>query len=508
MSIPKPTELKISTMTVISKIYNCDYESNEEINLDILSRIVNIYELSDDKLKTKQGGIIKVSYYTNMPRNNMNYKIITTIKKNPFYNQMTVIMKNFGFKKTNIKIFNNGKLQMTGILSENEAHNISLNIINILKNTKIKIYTNINCLNKITNKFSNDYAIVYNPKTGKCSYYRWNYLVIIDEIEKNCKIKFFDNDDEKKKYLETKNGWVSDNIIVEFINILSKKIEELYFLVKNINKELQELINLKTEKETSYNSSLHNNEVYNNIVTDINKQIYNIEKNKESLTKALLEFKNIHLKCKNIRIIDNSVINYIFNKYNSDLIALNDLDNYYDCYEYDIVNNIDAFKLTNTKIELINSDFSTNFMINNTKLYKIVLNKYKIFASYEPNDYPGVKNKFYWNADNIKNNRKQGKCYCEHKCIKKGKKSPCTQITIAVFQSGSVLITGAKNIQQIKDAYKYINEIFVENYTEIKGIMTDEDKTKKQEKLNNERKIMKKANLFYFKKSDLFPNYN
>ena len=90
--------------------------------------------------------------------------------------------------------------------------------------------------------------------------------------------------------------------------------------------------------------------------------------------------------------------------------------------------------------------------------------------------------------------------------IKKGKKTPCNQITISVFQSGSVIITGAKSIEQIRDGYEYINTIFSQNFDDIKGLMTEEDRCKKQEKLNNDRKIMRKKRLFYFKKSDLFDN--
>ena len=507
LTIPKPSELKISTMTVISNIYDCDYDKNEEINLDILSRIIEMYNVDDDKLKTKEGGITNIAYYTNLPRNNMNYKTITIIKSNPFYNQMTVIMENFDFKKTNVKIFNNGKLQMTGILSESEAHHISLNIINILKNTKIKIYTNISCLDKIDKKFSNDFAIIYNPKTGKQAYYRWNYLSIINEIEKNSSIKFFEKQEDKEKYLNSNNGWISDYSISNFINIVDSKISDMINSIKLINKEIETTLNIKSEKEMDIDLNIKTEDIsFNNEITQINRKIYDLTNNKSILTKDLLDLTNIIKKYKHTQNIDNNVIKLIAKRFGKDLQTLNDLDTYFDCYEYDIVNNIDAFKLDNIKVELINSDFSTNFMINNTKLYKIVLGKCKAFASYEPNDYPGVKNKFYWNADNIKHNRKQGKCYCEQKCIKKGKKTPCNQITISVFQSGSVIITGAKSIQQIRDGYEYINTIFSENFNEIKGLMTEEDRCKKQEKLNNDRKIMRKKRLFYFKKSDLFDN--
>lgn len=500
MEAPLPSELKISTMTVISNIYDDKNKFNEEIKLDILSRIINIYDQKSDQLKSKEGGITNIDYYTNLPRNNVTYAVLKTIKNNPFFNQMSVVLENFGFKKVNIKIFNNGKLQMTGILSESEAKYISLNIISILKQTKLKIYTHSQCLKDIKEKHTNDYVIVYNPKNGKMSYYRWNYLNIIDIIEKNIKDKLIEDGTEREEYLSN-SGWVSDSNIAKFITILGNKICELKAKNEKINSELTHLLNHKSEKEDTEKDST----VINDEITKINSNIYELNKQKSDITKNLYDLNNIFKKVHNVRKVDNDVLKYIYSKYEEDLNSLHELEKYESVYEYDIINNIEQFKLSNIKVELINSDYSTNFMINNTKLYNIVQNKYKAFASYEPNDYPGVKNKFFWNADNIKAKRKQGKCYCETKCVKKGKKSACTQITISVFQSGSVIITGAKSIQQIKDGYDYINTIFRDNYNEIKGVMTEEDKIKKQEKLNNDRKIMRKKRLFYFKKTDLFP---
>ena len=135
---------------------------------------------------------------------------------------MSVVLENFGFKKVNIKIFNNGKLQMTGILSESEAKYISLNIISILKQTKLKIYTHSQCLKDIKEKHTNDYVIVYNPKNGKMSYYRWNYLNIIDIIEKNIKDKLIEDGTEREEYLSN-SGWISDSNIAKFITILGNK---------------------------------------------------------------------------------------------------------------------------------------------------------------------------------------------------------------------------------------------------------------------------------------------
>ena len=178
---------------------------------------------------------------------------------------------------------------------------------------------------------------------------------------------------------------------------------------------------------------------------------------------------------------DNQLISFITKKYREELTELIDMEDLSPFYEFNFIDDIENYKLQNIKIELINSDYTTNFMINNTKLNVIVKQKYKSFSSYEPNEYPGVKNKFFWNEKNIGN---QGRCDCLPKCIERGKKSICIQITISVFQ---ILI-------------------FRENYEDI-YCKQQLEPGKSQEKINNARKITRKKRLFYFKNEDLFENY-
>ena len=73
-----------------------------------------------------------------------------------------------------------------------------------------------------------------------------------------------------------------------------------------------------------------------------------------------------------------------------------------------------------------------------------------------------------------------------------------------MFQSGSIIITGSKNTQQIKDAYDFIIKILNDNYEEIKGKGNNEEhNVKAQEKINNNRKIMRKKQLFFIKKDNI-----
>jgi len=123
-------------------------------------------------------------------------------------------------------------------------------------------------------------------------------------------------------------------------------------------------------------------------------------------------------------------------------------------------------KIKDYKIVLINSDYYIGFDINREKLYEILNDKYQIFSSYEPCIYPGVNSKFYWNLDYVDKPFK-GKCYCDIYCNGKGigkGEGLCKKITISTFQSGSIIITGARNMDQINTAYTFINKIIRDNY--------------------------------------------
>ena len=130
---PDPTDIDISTMTVITKIsalnknklvedsIKDDNESNKgnnvdnssedsskkteesfsenfEIDLDKFTRFVNVYPPNDPQLHKKEGGIIEIDYPSNLNRGYTNKKK----KKSPFYNQATIIYEYWGFRSVNI----------------------------------------------------------------------------------------------------------------------------------------------------------------------------------------------------------------------------------------------------------------------------------------------------------------------------------------------------------------------------------------------------------------------
>jgi len=134
-------------------------------------------------------------------------------------------------------------------------------------------------------------------------------------------------------------------------------------------------------------------------------------------------------------------------------------------------NNISDLGVHNWKVVLINSDFTCNFKIRREKLFEILDTKCGLVVNYESDNYPGVKTSYYWNeADK----EKTGICKCKigKTCSGKGlgtisDNDSCRKITISIFQSGKIIITGARDNNQIKDAYEFITKILRENYFEV-----------------------------------------
>ena len=137
----------------------------------------------------------------------------------------------------------------------------------------------------------------------------------------------------------------------------------------------------------------------------------------------------------------------------------------------------EAIGFNNFHIRMINTDFKTysnpemtdKFIIRRKVLHKILISdEYNNKCSFEPGKYHGVKLEFFWNKN--KDNQ-DGICSCSDYCFGKGSGcglNNCKKITVAIFESGSVLITGGVSFEQIDDAYNYITTIFKNHKEELK----------------------------------------
>ena len=83
----------------------------------------------------------------------------------------------------------------------------------------------------------------------------------------------------------------------------------------------------------------------------------------------------------------------------------------------------------------------------------------------------------------------------------------CKKITIAAFSSGSVIITGAREKQQINDCYSFINRVFRENYSKVKKVLAPFYDEKKDNK-NSSKNYIKPCNILYINPEDLNNKHN
>jgi len=115
--------------------------------------------------------------------------------------------------------------------------------------------------------------------------------------------------------------------------------------------------------------------------------------------------------------------------------------------------------ITKFSVQLLNSDYKMNTLVRRDELHKILTNIYKLFSTLETTIYQGINTKYYYNEKSLKKN---GICMCERPCCGQGdgkELGQCKRITIAIFQTGSVIITGARNHEQLDESYEFINII-------------------------------------------------
>lgn len=111
---------------------------------------------------------------------------------------------------------------------------------------------------------------------------------------------------------------------------------------------------------------------------------------------------------------------------------------------------------------MINSDYSIDKAIRRDRLYRVLVEDYGLWSTYEPTIYQGVNTKFFWNKARPAGTP-PGICVCPTPCEGDGggyAVGECKKITIAPFRTGKIIITGAKHVEQLDDAYAFMNDVF------------------------------------------------
>lgn len=141
-----------------------------------------------------------------------------------------------------------------------------------------------------------------------------------------------------------------------------------------------------------------------------------------------------------------------------------------------IVKNPSSMECSDFYVRLINSDFAVPFHIRRKDLHHLLISDvYNNTSSFQPGTYPGVKLQYFWNPSMGKTN---GICSCKKKCFGKGNGSSegeCKKITISIFESGKILITGAINFAQINEAYHYICGVLQKHQHTLQKVVRNMD---------------------------------
>lgn len=113
-------------------------------------------------------------------------------------------------------------------------------------------------------------------------------------------------------------------------------------------------------------------------------------------------------------------------------------------------------------VQLLNSDYKVNALVKRSELHKILCEQYRLSSTLETTIYQGINTKYYYNKANTQNVEARGICNCPKFCPGQGDGEAigsCKRITIAIFQTGSIIITGARTHAQLDEAYEFMNGV-------------------------------------------------
>ena len=122
--------------------------------------------------------------------------------------------------------------------------------------------------------------------------------------------------------------------------------------------------------------------------------------------------------------------------------------------------------VSDVDISLINTDYSLSHDIQQDLLHRLLMERYNLFSMLEKTIYQGVNTKFFYNT----NNNNTGVCACKGFCKGQGNgkgEGECKRITMSIFRTGKIIITGARTMDQIEAAYVFLNRVFRDHAKEV-----------------------------------------
>lgn len=141
---------------------------------------------------------------------------------------------------------------------------------------------------------------------------------------------------------------------------------------------------------------------------------------------------------------------------------------------------------------LINSNFTCGYTIDRDKLQNILKGtKYNIETAYDPCSYPGVKCKYYYNNE-LTPSEQTGTMMKSDDVLtmeQLSKSNKYTVVSFMIFRTGSVLIVGNCNEEELNHIYIFIKRILEDEYDEL-HVLGEQQVTKDKTLKIRKRKIV------------------
>lgn len=399
----------IFTMTASADLFKDN--TNYVINLP------NIYmknELTDKIIGIKYNWMnqdfMKGTYSTTIYKKSKSKKV-SKINVKSFYNQMSFVVRSSETKQVNVKLFGNGKLQMTGCKEINDA---------VKSVTIIRDYLNSMVDDKkiVQLKFNNDGILM----DGNNLVYSNTTSPII--------IGWFDV--ESKEYLIDKKKCIFDENLGLFVTV--KTFQSRSRLIYDMTgKHVGDMsIELLRNKKKLY-SKFTDIQIINDLVYVNNKIV--IGKNNVTICDdAVRVNKENALKEMTFEMSESPYLDFEMHNINQKL------DSNYTEKDIDIYS--------------IMANYKIGYQINRQKLCDFLQNQ-DYLVKYNPETYSGLYVMFKYKTMSM-NEKQDGKCVCSAKCT-------CSAVSIIVFQSGNIIFSGAKNSIQLNEVFGYFVKLLNEN---------------------------------------------
>ena len=383
-------DVKISTITLSTKLHDCQLNlTNIGKYLDIDNDIIGI------KYNYAGLSIMKGKYSTTIYKK-AKTKDVNKINQKLFYNQISIIVNN-NDNNVNVKLFANGSLHLTGCKTICEGRIVTRKIYDKLK-TLIDKKDIILLTKDINGVLLDKDKLVYSYSSNQIIGY--------------CK------DMDMKGYVINNKDYIIDNKTNQFI---TEKMEtQRRHFISNFDGDCigHTKIELMKNRHKFYKRN-------NNIYFDSDNGL--IYYNNESIIGEVAYYINKE------NIIDTSQFDDIM-----------EID--YDCNPFTNKKQEIFETLEDDQIDLnvncMNVYFNINYTINRQRFYERLISM-NFICKYKPESYSGIKIVYKIPLYESKC-KSSGICPCTNKCT-------CINITFLVFQSGNVIATGFKNLQQIDD---------------------------------------------------------